>query len=219
MCVTAVAAVALVAFLFRGGLPEVRAAVADAGLWGPVLFVLLQMVLTVAPVPRTVFTVAAGVLFGAPTGILLAVVGTTLAAVLALHLVGYVGGPFVARYADRAPVAWVQERITNRGFLAMLSLRLVPAVPFAVLNYAAALAGVRALPFTLGTMLGVLPGTIGIVVLGDAAVGGNPHPAMLAISVVSGIVGITGAYLVARRPGPAKELSGAEGRRAGGDAA
>ena len=38
----------------------------------------------------------------------------------------------------------------------------------------------------LGTVLGVLPGTVAVVVLGDAAVGGNPHPAMFAVSLVCG---------------------------------
>jgi uncharacterized membrane protein YdjX (TVP38/TMEM64 family) len=81
----------------------------------------------------------------------------------------------------------------------MVSLRLIPAVPFAVMNYASALSGVRFLPYLLGTVLGVLPGTVAIVVLGDAAVGGSPHPAMFAVSVVSGLLGLTGALLVARR--------------------
>jgi uncharacterized membrane protein YdjX (TVP38/TMEM64 family) len=47
----------------------------------------------------------------------------------------------------------------------------------------------------------VLPGTVAIVVLGDAAVGGDPHPAMIVVSVVSGVLGLAGAVVAARRPG------------------
>jgi len=54
-------------------------------------------------------------------------------------------------------------------------------------------------------VLGVLPGTVAIVVLGDAAVGGNPHPAMFATSLVCGGLGLAGAVLAARR-GPAASL-------------
>jgi uncharacterized membrane protein YdjX (TVP38/TMEM64 family) len=68
------------------------------------------------------------------------------------------------------------------------------------MNYASAVAGVRFTPYLLGTVLGVLPGTIGVVILGDAAVGGNPHPAMLLVSICSGAVGLTGALIAARRP-------------------
>jgi hypothetical protein len=31
-------------------------------------------------------------------------------------------------------------------------------------------------------------------------VGGNPHPAMLLVSVCSGLLGLTGALIAARRP-------------------
>jgi uncharacterized membrane protein YdjX (TVP38/TMEM64 family) len=193
--------VAVAAILaFRDGLPDVRQTVQAAGLWAPVLFVLLQGAVTVTPVPRTVFTVAAGVLFGSVTGLLLAVAGTTLAAAVAFWLVRLAGGPLVERHAHRRGVAWVRARLDRSGLLAVVSLRLIPAVPFSVMNYAAALSGVRFAPYLLGTVLGVLPGTVAIVVLGDAAVGGAPHPAMFAVSVVSGLLGLAGALVAARRP-------------------
>jgi uncharacterized membrane protein YdjX (TVP38/TMEM64 family) len=188
--------------LYRSGtdLLDIRTAVQAAGLWAPLLFVLLQGMVTVTPVPRTVFTVAAGVLFGGVGGVLLAVAGTSLAAAFAFWLVRLLGGRFVRRHADHRAMTWVRARVERRGLLAMVSLRLIPAMPFSVMNYASALSGVRFAPYLLGTVLGVLPGTIGIVILGDAAVGGNPHPAMLLVSVTSGLVGLTGALIAARRP-------------------
>jgi uncharacterized membrane protein YdjX (TVP38/TMEM64 family) len=200
VAVGALAVVAVAVFFFRNGLPDIRQTVAAAGLWAPLLFVLLCGAVTVTPIPRTVFTVAAGVLFGSVTGVLLAVTGTALAATTAFWLVRLVGGRFVERHSHHRSVVWVRARLDRSGLLAMVSLRLIPAVPFAVMNYASALSGVRFFPYLLGTVLGVLPGTIGIVVLGDAAVGGNPHPAMLLISLASGLVGLTGALIAARRP-------------------
>lgn len=185
------------------GVPDVRATVRSAGLWAPVLFVLLQGMVTIVPIPRTVFTVAAGVLFGSISGVLLTVAGTTLAATMAFWLVRLLGGGFVERHVRGDRLAWVRGRLDRSGLLAMVSLRLIPAVPFSVMNYAAGLSGVRFAPFVIGTVLGVLPGTIAIVVLGDAAVGGTPHPAMFAVSVVSGLLGLLGAGLAARRGGPA----------------
>lgn len=184
------------------GPPDLRNTVQSAGWWAPLLFVLLQATITVVPVPRTVFTVAAGVLFGSITGLLLTVSGTALAAVVAFWLARLVGGRFVERFAARPAVAWVRARLDRSGLLAMVSLRMIPAMPFAVLNYASGLSGVRFPPYVIGTVLGVLPGTVAVVVLGDAAIGGHPHPAMLAVSVVCGVLGITGSILAARRPGP-----------------
>lgn len=197
--VAALAVVTTAAVLLRDGIPDVRQTVKSAGLWAPVLFVLLQGMVTVTPVPRTVFTVAAGVLFGSVVGLLLTVAGTALAAVVAFWLVRLVGGRLAERHAHHRGVAWVRARLDHSGLLAVVSLRLIPAVPFSAMNYAAGLSGVRFAPYLLGTVLGVLPGTIGIVVLGDAAVGGSPHPAMFAVSVASGLLGLAGALLVARR--------------------
>jgi uncharacterized membrane protein YdjX (TVP38/TMEM64 family) len=212
--IAVVAALGACVFLLRDtGLPDVRATVQAAGMWAPLLFVLLQGVVTVTPIPRTVFTVAAGVLFGSITGVLLAVIGTTLAAAVAFWLVRLVGGRFVERHAHRSGVAWVRARLDHSGLLAMVSLRLIPAVPFAVMNYASALSGVRFLPYAVGTVLGVLPGTVMMVVLGDAAVGGNPHPAMIAVSVVCGVLGVAGAIVVGRRvptPVAAQQENGAD---------
>jgi len=203
--VLVVAVLALLFFRSGTGLPDVRAAVQAAGLWAPILFVLLQGMVTATPVPRTVFTVAAGVLFGGIGGVFLAIAGTSLAAAVAFWMVRLLGGRFVRKHADHRLATWVRARLDRNSLLPMVSLRLIPAVPFSAMNYASALSGVRFAPYLIGTVLGVLPGTIGTVVLGDAVVGGNPHPAMLLVSVCSGAIGLAGALIAARRPKPAAE--------------
>ena len=197
--------VAVLALLLREGLSGVRRTVAAAGFWGPMLFVLLHGVVCAIPVPRTVFTVAAGVLFGSLTGVLAALCGTALAASLSYLLATIVGGRLAERHAHLPAIAWVRRRVRHRGLLAMISLRLLPGVPFCLMNYVLALSGARNLSFLLSTVLGALPGTITMVVLGDAAVGGNPHPVMFAVSAVSAAVGVTGAIVAARRPLPGTE--------------
>ena len=192
-----------------GGAADVRATVAAAGVWAPLLFLAVHTVVTVSPIPRTIFTVAAGVLFGSTAGLLLTLAGTTLSAIAAFWLVRAVGADVVERYAPPAAVAWVRSRVQQRGLLAMVSLRLIPVLPFSVVNYASALSGVRFLPFLGGTVVGVLPGTVAVVVLGDAALGGNPPPALLAVSVAGAIVGATGALLAARRPAVDEPLAAA----------
>ena len=216
--VLAVVALAVLAFRSDTGLLDIRQAVAAAGLWAPLLFVLLQGTVTITPVPRSVFTVAAGVLFGSITGLLLTIAGTSMAAAIAYWLVRLVGRRFAERHLHRPGVAWVRARLDRSGLLAIVSLRMIPAVPFFALNYAAGLSGVRFAPYLLGTVLGVLPGTIAVVVLGDAAVGGMPHPAMLLVSLVSGAIGLTGALIVARRR-PAMDAPPIERTPAVGEAA
>lgn len=196
---------AVVAAVVVLGAPDVTAAqhlVQAAGIWAPALFVLVQVVATVGPVPRTVFTVAAGVLFGSAYGVLIAVAATTGAAVVAFWLVRRGTARLTARWADRPAMRWLRMRLERRGLLAVVSLRLLPMVPFPVLNYASGASGVRFWPYLLGTVLGVLPGTAAVVVLSDAVVGGSPDPRVLAVSVTCGLLGTVGTLIAARRPEP-----------------
>jgi uncharacterized membrane protein YdjX (TVP38/TMEM64 family) len=208
---TAVLAAVVVGVLAMrwGGVAGVRAEVAAAGAWAPFLFVALQAVVTITPLPRTMFTVAAGVLFGSVWGLALTITGTALAALAAYGLVRWVGGPLVARHEHRPGFAWVRARLDRSGLLAMVSLRLLPMVPFSVLNYAAGVARVRLVPYLVGTVLGVLPGTIAIVVLGDAVTSGDVNPALFAVSFAGAALGLAGATIAARRVGPAASASAA----------
>ena len=74
-------------------------------------------------------------------------------------------------------------------------------MPFSLLNYAAGLSGVRFTPYLLGTVLGTAPGTIALVVLGDA-VTGRVSPALLAVSLTGGLVGTLGAVVGGATPAP-----------------
>jgi uncharacterized membrane protein YdjX (TVP38/TMEM64 family) len=201
----ALAALAVVAVVVarRLDVPELRHTVEGAGVWAPLMFVALQVLCTVPPpIPRSLFTLAAGLLFGSATGSVLAVVATTLAAVAAFALVRLTGGGIVERYAERAPVLWTRRRLDRSGLLAVVSLRLIPVLPFPLVNYAAGLSGVGFLPYAAGTLLGILPGTIALVVLGDAVTGQVPT-ALLVVSVTCGLLGMAGIGVAARPPDPA----------------
>ncbi|MFE7746702.1 TVP38/TMEM64 family protein [Nocardia sp. NPDC057455] len=163
----------------------------------PLLFFLVHALVTVAPIPRTVFTVSAGLLFGPLLGITLAVSATTVSAVLAILLVRTLDRDQVAARLTHPAVRAIDERLERRGWLAVGSLRLIAAVPFSVINYCCGLSSIRFWPYLIATVLGVLPGTIGTVILGDALTG-TTHPAMLALSGVCLAIGLAGLVVDAR---------------------
>jgi uncharacterized membrane protein YdjX (TVP38/TMEM64 family) len=182
-------------------LDDLRRVVTEAGPWAPVVFVVLQVLLNVPPFPRTVFTVSAGLLFGSLWGTVLTLTGTAIAAVLAFYLVRWTGGRLVARYATHRRAVWVRRRLDHHGTLAVTSLRLIPMVPFAALNYLSGLSTVRFWPYLAGTVVGSVPGTAAIVILGDA-VTGHVSPTLLAVSAACALVGLAGVLVAARRPLP-----------------
>jgi uncharacterized membrane protein YdjX (TVP38/TMEM64 family) len=158
------------------------------GPWLPLAFLTAHIVVTVLPFPRTVFTLAAGLLFGPILGVTLAVAASTASAVIALALVRAAGWQ-LGRLVRHQAVEIADARLRDRGWVAVLSLRLIPAVPFAPLNYAVGASAVRVLPYTLATVAGVLPGSAAVVILGDALTG-HLSPLLFVVSLCTGIIGL-----------------------------
>lgn len=192
------AIVILVALALLVPLPsavQLRDWATSVGPWFPLAFFAAHTVVTVFPFPRTAFTLAAGLLFGPLLGVSIAVVASTLSAVLALVLVRAAGWQ-LSKLVRHPRVDSLDARLRERGWVSVLSMRMIPAVPFSVLNYAAGASAVRLLPYTLATVAGLAPGTAAIVILGDALTG-NISPLLFLVSLCTASLGIAGlAYEV-----------------------
>ncbi len=190
---TLTAIVILVAIAVLVPLPtavQVRDWATSVGPWFPLAFLGAHIVVTVFPFPRTAFTLAAGLLFGPALGIPLAVAAATISAVIALLLVRAAGWQ-LNRLVRHPRVDSLDARLRERGWLAILSMRLIPAMPFSVVNYAAGVSAVRVLPYTLATLVGLLPGTAAVVILGDALTG-HVSPLLVLVSFATASIGIVG---------------------------
>jgi len=165
----------------------------SVGPWFPLAFLAAHIVITVAPIPRTAFTLAAGLLFGPVLGIAIAVIASTTSAVLALLLVRAAGWQ-LNRFVGHEAIHTVDERLRKRGWLAVLSLRLMPVVPFSAINYAAAASAVRLVPYTVATLAGLIPGTAAVVILGDA-LAGHVSPLLYVVSACTGALGLAGLFV------------------------
>ena len=179
---------------------QMRGWAQSVGTVAPVLFLVGHTLVTMAPVPRTVFTVAAGLMFGPVLGLGLSLLATTMSAALAFVVVRWLGRELVASRLDHKLLRAVDTRLRRRGWLAVASLRLIPAVPFAVLNYCSAVSSIRFWHFLLGT-IGIVPGSVVVVVLGDALTG-RTSPGLLAVSLGCAVIGVLGLIVEARSPAP-----------------
>jgi uncharacterized membrane protein YdjX (TVP38/TMEM64 family) len=169
----------------------------SVGPWFPLAFLAAHIVVTVLPFPRTAFTLAAGLLFGPALGIGLAVLASTVSALIALLLVRAAGWQ-LNRLVDHPKIESVDRTLRQRGWSAVLSMRMIPAVPFSVLNYAAGASSVPAIPYTCATLVGLAPGTSAIVILGDAMTG-NVSPLLVLVSVCTAGLGLMGLAYEVRR--------------------
>ncbi|WP_051722536.1 TVP38/TMEM64 family protein [Streptomyces albus] len=167
--------------------------------WAAPAFVVVFALATLAFFPKPVLNAAAGVLFGVPQGLLLAVAGTTLGAALAFGLGRGLGRDALRPLLKKRVLAALDRRLTDQGFGSMLLLRLVPGMPFQAVNFAAAFSGMRLWPFTAATAAGVLPGTAAYVTAGASA-SSPTSPAFLVSTAV--MIALTAVTLVSLRRAP-----------------
>lgn len=198
--VLAVVAVVVVATLVpTPGLEQMRTWAGHLGPWFAPVFFASYALVTVAPIPRSTFTYSAAVLFPPSVAVPWSLVATGIAAALSFEAVRRLGHEKAAALRADRRVAAVDARLRRRGWLSVGSLRLVPAVPFSVVNYAAALTSIRRRQFLPATVIGSAPGTVAAIVLGDSLTAGDGAAALWA-TVGFATVGVVGMVLDARMP-------------------
>lgn len=154
------------------------------------LFLLAYTAAVAFALPASVLTLAGGALFGLWGGIALnwcgAMAGATVAYLFAHVLCNDACREMLGRRGQQL------DRIAaEHGFLGTLRLRLIPVFPFALVNYGAALAGVRRRDYLLATALGILPGTAVYTYFADSllqgAAGASRH-ALVRVSIAGALL-------------------------------
>ncbi|HTE59950.1 MAG TPA: TVP38/TMEM64 family protein [Solirubrobacteraceae bacterium] len=192
-----------VAFALVAGLGDLSAArvrdwVEDAGVWAPVAFVAISAALTVAFFPGPLLAGASGLLFGTALGFPLSLCAAVLGASAAFLLARAVGRDAVERVAGPR-VRAVGDAVSRRGFLAILYARILPGVPYSLVNYGAGLTTIRLPVFAAATALGAAPRAFAYTALGGSLDDLGSPEAIAAIAVL--VVMAIGGVIAFRRSG------------------
>jgi uncharacterized membrane protein YdjX (TVP38/TMEM64 family) len=177
-----------------GDLDAVRRAVAASGAWGPVVYLVLHVVVTLVPVPKNLLAGIAGAVFGLVAGVILSWVGAMVSAVVTF-LIARRLGPHAVEGITGPRMERVRGVLRAQGLLAVVIARLTPVVPFTIINYGAGISPVSRRDYLLGTAVGVLPGTIAYVAVGASA---GRDPTTILLAVAAGVLLFVAASLVAR---------------------
>jgi uncharacterized membrane protein YdjX (TVP38/TMEM64 family) len=180
-----------------------KAWVADLGVLGPAVFVVLCAVAIMGFLPASVLCAVAGVLFGPVLGIPVVWTGAVLGAAGSFLVGRGLSKEAVESLAGKR-MASVNALLDRYGAATVFVLRLLPLGPFALLNYVLAVTSLRLRGFLLGTGLGIVPGVVVYTALGGTAEDPSSPAFLLSIGalLVLTVVGAVVARRVAKRVEP-----------------
>lgn len=139
-----------------GMLSGMRVSASNLSPWVAIGYVLLASVLAV---PLGLIIVLASIAFGPWAGTLYTLAGATLGATISYAIGRYLGHEGLRLFAGER-INRVSLRLAERGVLAVVVIRMLPIAPFAIVNMIAGTSHLRMRDFMLGTVLGMLPGTV-----------------------------------------------------------
>jgi uncharacterized membrane protein YdjX (TVP38/TMEM64 family) len=148
---------------------ELQALVAENSATAAIAFVAVYAGLVAISFPGAwALTVMSGLLFGMLVGGSLSVIGATIGAT-AIYFAAKTA--FAATLTAKAGprLARLREGFEANATSYLLTLRLVPVFPFFLINIAAGVFGMRALPYVLATGFGIVPGTFVYASVGAGA--------------------------------------------------
>lgn len=136
----------------------------EFGLFAPLIYIVLFTLVPLTLFPDAVLAIASGLVFGTFYGFTYTMIGALCGGTLAF---------FIARFFCKDLIMdklskhiSITSAIENNGFAMILTLRLIPLIPFDIISYCSGATGVNYKDFILATVLGIIPGIFLLVNIG-----------------------------------------------------
>lgn len=130
----------------------------NAGPWTYVLALLFMVTVAILPIPAEVPAMVNGMVFGPVIGIAITWGGAVVGAVVSFELSRRFGRPWSKRLLSPTTLAKADRLVLSASWPGLLLLRLVPAVAFTAVNWAAGLTPLRRWTYLWTTAVGIFPG-------------------------------------------------------------
>lgn len=189
---------------------QLQAAISRWGSLAPLAYILSFTLLPAFFFPVAILALAGGLLFGLWWGSLYTFLGAILNCTLMFFLARYAGREQVeALLQKKLPPIW-QQRIRNlnsgSGFLLLIVLRLIPAVPYNLINYAFGLTAMPFRTYILSSAIGIIPGTFAFINIGDKALDVTSPEFWTGIGLLGLLLAVTA--LLGKKVFPKNEMNG-----------
>lgn len=164
---------------------ELEALLSRLGTWAAPTYIGLWVILPVFFFPVPILALSGGLLFGLLRGSIYTFVGAILNCSLMFLLARFVGREQVKQLIRQKLSPQWQKRLETaggrQGFLLLIILRLIPAVPYNLINYTFGLTEMTFGAYLIGSAMGIIPGTLAFINIGDKALDAGSPSFWLAI--------------------------------------
>jgi uncharacterized membrane protein YdjX (TVP38/TMEM64 family) len=125
---------------------DVREYMLSIGIWGGLLFLLIQLIhVIIAVIPGDFLYVLGGFVFGMPVGFLLSYFGVMIGTVIVFYLARSLGYDFVNKFVPKDKLHKASHILNSaKGLFGLFVICLIPIIPKDPLMYAAGLTPIKA---------------------------------------------------------------------------
>ena len=120
-----------------------EALIESVGPWAPLLAIAAMVIVSFLPLPAETVAIANGMVFGQGMGFVLTWIGAMVAAIIAFGLARWLGRPIVNRVLPKTALEKFEQQVNRRGAVFLLLVRMIPFVPYTVVNYGSGLSPVK----------------------------------------------------------------------------
>ncbi len=177
-------------------LESVRTFILSFGVLAPLIYILMFTLIPLTLFPDAILAISAGTIFGVFWGSVYTIIGAICGASLSFLIARYLGRDWVLKLIHHKG-QWFDEGVEKQGFLIILVLRLVPLIPFDIISYGAGLSKIKLKDFLAGSIIGIIPGVVIYVNLGDKALDVHSPAFIVSIALLVGLFSLS--YLLKKK--------------------
>lgn len=181
------------------------------GFFAPIIYLVFYTIGTLLILPSTPLNLTGGAIFGVWWGTLWTTIAALVAAIIAFTFSRTIGREFISQIiSQKLSGRWhaVDAEIGQGGLFYMFAIRLLPIIPYGIVNFTAGLTSIKFQDYLIGTLLGTLPGILPFVMIGAGITQvsqGNLFPLMCGLAL-TGILVAGATWYRRRRQSPGQAL-------------
>jgi len=179
-----------IAFFFMGGIhPDIlKNILTKLGIFAPILYIFIYILGTILLLPSTPLNLSGGLIFGFWFGLMWTSIAAIVAAMISFAYSRYLGRNWVKKRFG-IHLQRLDKQIKNGGMGYIFAIRLLPLIPYGIVNLGAGLTSIKGKDYLIGTILGTIPGILPFVMMG-AGFSSLGKGDMLTITISLGLTGL-----------------------------